>query len=134
MTRDDLYDMLAEQTPACGPAREALLSGGTFDVWEGLVPANQLFHTYRIRRRVTQKHGQVTLGLDMTVGILEATGDELLRIGSVRTVDRAWTFMLFLNAAATTVLACTGVAHTSHEGDWTEAEHSAGQLRRSVDD
>ncbi|MET9324645.1 hypothetical protein ABZX75_31480 [Streptomyces sp. NPDC003038] len=39
MTRDDLCEMLAEQTPACGPAREALLSGGAFDVWEGLVRA-----------------------------------------------------------------------------------------------
>jgi hypothetical protein len=77
MTRDDLCEMLAEQTPACGPAREALLSGGALEVWEGLVPADQLFHTYRIRSRVTQRKGQPTIGLDETVGILQATGDEL---------------------------------------------------------
>ncbi|MFE9481180.1 hypothetical protein ACFYNM_21560 [Streptomyces spororaveus] len=117
MTCDDLCEMLSEQTPACDLAREALLSGGAFVVWEGLVPANQLFHTYRIRRRVAQRHGQVTLGLDETVGILEATGDELLRIGSIRTPDQTWTFTLFLNATANTVLACTGVARTSHGGD-----------------
>lgn len=117
MTPDDLSEMLAEQTPACGPAREALLSGGAFGVWDGLVPANQLFHTYRIRGRVAQRHGQVTLGLDETVGILERTGDELLRIGLIETADRAWTFTLFLDAPATTVLACAGVARTRHESD-----------------
>ncbi|WP_405810797.1 hypothetical protein OG729_38600 [Streptomyces sp. NBC_00210] len=78
--------------------------------------ANRHFHTYRIRSRVTQRHGQVTLGLDETVGILEAAGGELLRSGSIRTADRVWTFTLFLNATATTVLACAGVARTSHEG------------------
>lgn len=117
MTRDDLCEMLTEQTPACGPAREALLSGGAFDVWEGLVPAKQLFHTYRIRGRVVPRRRQVTLGLDETVGILEATGDELLHIGSIGTADQAWTFTLFLNAAANTVLACIGVDRTSREGD-----------------
>ncbi|MGW6849229.1 hypothetical protein ACWGCK_10775 [Streptomyces virginiae] len=116
MTRDDLCEMLAEQTPACGRAREALLSGGAFDVWEGLVPADRHFHTYRTRSRVTQRHRQVTLGLDETVDILEGAGDKLLRSGLIRTADRVWTFTLFLNAAATTVLACAGVARTSHDG------------------
>ncbi|MFC7830773.1 hypothetical protein [Streptomyces sp. NPDC057375] len=116
MTRDDLCEMLSEQTPACGPAREALLSGGAFDVWECLVPVGQLFHTYRVRHRVAQRHGQPTLGLDETLGILDAAEDEVLRIGSIRTGDGHWTFVLFFNAAATTVLACAGVARTSHDG------------------
>ncbi|MFH8893543.1 hypothetical protein [Streptomyces sp. NPDC017949] len=110
MTRDDLCEMLAEQTPACGRAREALLSGGAFDVWEGLVPADRHFHTYRIRSRVTQRRGQVALGLDETVGILKGAGDELLRTGLIRATGGVWTFTLFFNAAATTVLACAGVA------------------------
>ncbi|CAL9657155.1 hypothetical protein SUDANB150_06807 [Streptomyces sp. enrichment culture] len=33
MTLGDLSEMLAEQAPTCGTAREALLSGGTFEVW-----------------------------------------------------------------------------------------------------
>ncbi|MFI1606928.1 hypothetical protein ACH4YN_33085 [Streptomyces griseofuscus] len=116
MTRDDLCEMLADQTPACGPAREALLSGATFDVWVGLLPADRHFHTYRVRSRVARRHRQETLGLDETVGILEAAGDELIRTGLIRTADQVWTFTLFLNAAATTVLACAGVARTSYEG------------------
>ncbi|MFE7076471.1 hypothetical protein ACFU96_40930 [Streptomyces sp. NPDC057620] len=115
MTLDDLCEMLAEQTPACGPARAALLAGEAFDIWEGLVPASQLFHTYRVRRRVAQRHGQPTLGLDETVGILDAAEGELLRIGSIRPTGRAWTFTLFFNASATVVLACAGVARASHE-------------------
>ncbi|MEV7189641.1 hypothetical protein [Kitasatospora sp. NPDC093102] len=117
MTSDDLAAMLAEQTPACGPARDALLTGGTFVVWDGLVPANQLFHTYRTRLRLTQKRGQPTLALAETVEILKGTGDELLRIGRIDTADRTWTFMLFLNATATTVLACTGVCATRDKTD-----------------
>ncbi|MGW6917354.1 hypothetical protein ACWGB8_26510 [Kitasatospora sp. NPDC054939] len=107
--------MLAEQTPACDPARDALLTGGTFVVWDGLVPANQVAATYRARLRITQKRGQPTLALAKTVEILRSAGDELLRIGRVDTADRTWTFMLFLNATATTVLACTGVDATQNE-------------------
>ncbi|MFI6448495.1 hypothetical protein [Kitasatospora sp. NPDC050543] len=117
MTPDGLFEMLVEQTPACGPAREALLSGGTFGVWDGLVPADQLFHTYRTRLRIAQKRGRATLGLAETVGLLERMEDELLRIGWIDTTDRAWAFTLFLNATATTVLACASVALSLHEMD-----------------
>ncbi|MEV8099291.1 hypothetical protein [Kitasatospora sp. NPDC085879] len=117
MTRDDLAEMLAEQTPACGPARTALLSGATFGVWPGQVPADQVFHTYRTRLRITQKRGQATLGLTESVGLLRDVEDELLRIGWIDTTDRAWAFTLFLNATATTVLACTGVALSLPETD-----------------
>lgn len=112
MTRDDLASMLTDQTPACGPARDALLAGGTFVVCDGLVPADRLFHTYQTRLRLAQKRGLATLGLTETVGILEHAEDEALRIGLIKTADQAWTFMLFLNAAATTVLACArGARH-----------------------
>lgn len=117
MTRDDLATMLAEQTPACGPARDALLSGGAFVVWDGLVPANQLAHIYRIRLRHIKKRGQPILALAESVDILKHAGDELLRIGQSGTADRTWTFMLFLNATATALLACTAVASTSHGRD-----------------
>ncbi len=116
MTRDDLAEMLADQTPACGPAREALLSGGTFDVWDGLVPANQLFGTYRIRLRHTRRRGVATLGLAETVAILERSEDEALRIGVIKTADRAWTFMLFFDPAATTLLACARGGRVQPEG------------------
>lgn len=112
MTRDNLAGMLGEQTMACVPARDALIAGGAFVVWDGLVPADRLAHTYRRRLRHTQKRGQPTLGLAVTVDrLLDAEG-ELLRIGQIVTTDASWTFMLFLNADATEVLACTGVTRT----------------------
>ena len=112
MTRDGLAGMLGEQTTACGPARDALIAGGTFIVWDGLVPANRLAHTYRTRLRVTQKRGQPTLALAATVDLLFQAAEEPLRIGHIDAADRSWTFMLFLNATATAVLACTGVARS----------------------
>ncbi|MEV4436575.1 hypothetical protein [Streptomyces sp. NPDC049585] len=110
MNHEDLVSMLVEQTPACGPARYALQSGGTFVVWDGLVSAHQLTHTYRTRLRITQKRGQPTLALAETVEILRRAGEEPLRIGRIDSVDGAWKFVLFLSATATTVLACTGAA------------------------
>ncbi|WP_316750991.1 hypothetical protein [Streptomyces herbicida] len=108
MTRDDLADMLGEQTGACGPARDALIAGGAFVVWDGLLPADRLAHTYRVRLRHTLRRGHTVEGLAATVGILEQAGEELLRIGCIDAVDKSFAFTLFLNAAATAVVACAG--------------------------
>lgn len=116
MTREDLAAMLTAQTAACPPARAALLADGTFTVWDGLVPAQQLARTYRVRLRLTQRRGQPTLGLSTTVNLLFQAAEAPIRIGRIDTADTAekpWTFMLFLNADATEVLACTGVARAA---------------------
>ncbi len=102
--------MLGEQTTACGPARDALTAGGTFVVWDGLVPADRLAHTYRTRLHITQRRRQPTMALASTVNLLYAAAEEPLRIGRIDAADKPWTFMLFLNATATSVLACAGVA------------------------
>jgi hypothetical protein len=91
MTREDLAAMLSEQTTACGPAHDALLTGGAYVVWDGLVPANQVMHTYRTRLRITQKRGQRTQALAATVDILEQAGGDLLRIGRIDAADTSWT-------------------------------------------
>ncbi|MFJ6121648.1 hypothetical protein [Streptomyces sp. NPDC092129] len=108
MTRDDLADMLGEQTAACGPARDALIAGGAFVVWDGLLPADRLAYAYRVRLRHTLMRGHTVEGLAATVGILEQAGDELLRIGRIDAVDKSLVFTLFLNSAATAVVACIG--------------------------
>jgi hypothetical protein len=110
VTRDELAEMLGERTTACGPARDALTAGGAFVVWDGLVPAGRLAHIYRTRLRITQKRGQPTLALAATVDILSRAAEEPLRVGRIDAADTSWTFMLFLDATATAVLACTGVA------------------------
>ncbi len=96
--RDELVEMLGDQTTACGPARDALVAGGDFVVWDGLVPADHLTHTYRRRLRTTQKRGQPTLALAATADILAHAAKEPLRIGRIDAADTSWTFMLFLNA------------------------------------
>ncbi|MET9913475.1 hypothetical protein ABZZ74_43110 [Streptomyces sp. NPDC006476] len=47
VTRDLLIAMLGEQTMACEPARDALIGGGDFVVWDGLVPANRHAGVFR---------------------------------------------------------------------------------------
>ncbi|WP_318217359.1 hypothetical protein [Streptomyces sp. SCL15-6] len=83
MRREDLAAMPREQTTACGPARDVLLSGGVFVIWDGLAPANQVMHTYRTRLRITQKRGQQTQAVAVTVNILDKAGDVLLQIGRI---------------------------------------------------
>ncbi|WP_411090105.1 hypothetical protein [Streptomyces sp. 061-3] len=107
MTREDLADMLGEQTAACGPARDALIAGGAFVIWDGLLPANRHAGTYGIRLRHTLRRGHTVEGLAATVDILGAAGEELLRVGCIDTVDKSSVFTI-LNAAATAVVACAG--------------------------
>lgn len=115
--RDDLAGMLGKQTTACGPARDALITGGSFVVWDGLVPAGQLARTYQARLRRTQRRDHPTLALAATVDVLRQAGEEPIRIGRIDTADRYWRFMLFLNDTATAVVACTGVARTTSSAE-----------------
>ncbi|MCX4690596.1 hypothetical protein OG401_40990 [Kitasatospora purpeofusca] len=117
MTRDDLAGMLTDQTPACPPARDALLTGGTFDVWDRLIPAGHHFGVYSFRDRNTRRRGIATLGLTESLGILERAGEEPLRTARITTADGAWVFMLFLDAEATTVLACARGGRVRPEGN-----------------
>ncbi|MGP3636373.1 hypothetical protein ACTU45_23970 [Streptomyces sp. 24-1644] len=56
---------------------------GAFAIWDGLAPANQVMHTCRTRLRITQKRGQQTQALAVTVNILDRAGDVLLRIDRI---------------------------------------------------
>ncbi|MFE2495662.1 hypothetical protein ACFXKX_28775 [Streptomyces scopuliridis] len=112
MTREDLAAMLGGDTDAHALARTALAEGGHFDVWDGLVPATQLASVYGRRLRHTRRRAQETLALSSAVDILERAGDALIRIGQIGTTDRTWNFMLFFDATASTLLACTGVRLT----------------------
>lgn len=114
MTREDLAAMLDGATTSHALARTALAEGGDFVVWEGPVPATQLVSAYGRRLRHTRRSGQETFDLSAAVDTLAHAGDSLIRIGSIGTTDRTWTFMLFLDATATTLLACTGVRRTEH--------------------
>jgi hypothetical protein len=115
VTREVLAAMLGGDTTTIALARTALAEGGDFVVWEGLVPGSRLAAIYGRRLRLTRRNGQETLALSSAVEILEHAGDALIRIGRIDTTDGTWTFMLFLDAAATTLLACTGVRRTERE-------------------
>lgn len=100
--------MLREQTPACRPARDALVAGGAFDVSDGLVPASRHAGVFAIRIRTAARRGHTVGGLAASVDILRQAGEELVRTGLVYSVDRSSVFTIFLNSSATEVLACAG--------------------------
>ncbi|MFE3504930.1 hypothetical protein ACFXPX_21635 [Kitasatospora sp. NPDC059146] len=106
MTRDDLARMLAEQTAACGPAREALLAGATFEVGSNLIPARQHFGVFRRRLERTRRLGFEVPGLAESVAVFEAAGEQGLRLGVIKAPDLI--FWVYLDATDTTVLACIG--------------------------
>jgi hypothetical protein len=108
VTRDDLIAMLRDQTPACGPARDALIAGADFGVWDGLVPANRHAGVFRGRMRHSSKRGHTIGGLADSVDILKRAGEEPLRTGFIDAVDRSFWFTIFLNSTATAVVACCG--------------------------
>ncbi|GGY05862.1 hypothetical protein GCM10010358_69060 [Streptomyces minutiscleroticus] len=64
------------QTPARGPAHDALVAGGTYVVGDGLVPAARLAHTYRARLRRTQNRSRPTTAPAATVGLLFQAAEE----------------------------------------------------------
>ncbi|NEA58071.1 hypothetical protein G3I60_28915 [Streptomyces sp. SID13666] len=113
MTRDDLSALLDQDTTACRLARAALLAGGSFEIYDGPAPANRHAGVYGIRLRRMQRRSRMTLALDEAVDILRCAGDQPVRVGLIMPADRTWTFMLFLNATATAVLACAGVERTT---------------------
>ncbi|WP_031487596.1 hypothetical protein [Streptomyces bicolor] len=108
MTRDDLIAMLREQTPACGSARDALIAGGDFVVWEGLVPANRHAGVFRRRMLHALRRDHTIDGLADSVDILKRAGEEPLRTGCIDAVDKSSRFTIFLNSTATEVVACFG--------------------------
>jgi hypothetical protein len=100
--------MLRDQTPACGHARDALIAGGAFAVWDGLVPANRHAGVFGIRMRTAARRGDTIEGLAASVDILRQAGEERLRTGRIDSVDMSSVFTIFLNSSATEVLACAG--------------------------
>ncbi|MFJ3860377.1 hypothetical protein ACIPRL_29600 [Streptomyces sp. NPDC090085] len=100
--------MLREQTPACGPARDALVAGGTFDISDGLIPASRHAGVFAIRIRTAARRGHTVGGLAASVDILRQAGDDHVLTGFIESADRTSVFTIFLNSAATEVLACAG--------------------------
>lgn len=108
VTREDLIGMLREQTEACGAARDALIAGGAFVVWDQLVAADRHAGVFGLRFRRAAVRGHTHESLAATVDILRQAGGELLRTGMIDAVDGFSWFTIFLNSAATDVVACFG--------------------------
>ena len=90
-------------------ARESLLSGDDFKVWEDHVRVEDLRVIYRRRERHTRQKGLATVGFEVAVADLEATPFSVLRIGQVTGRAPSRHFQLFLAPNVTEVVACLAV-------------------------
>ncbi|MEV0613296.1 hypothetical protein AB0I81_08200 [Nonomuraea sp. NPDC050404] len=117
LNRDELLMLLDTTNGACRAARAALADNGQFTIWDGDVPASELATTYGRRLRLTTKQGARTQALLQTVNTLNSLDQSPIRLGSITSADRTWTYILFLTQDATEVIACTGVRRRESEDD-----------------
>ncbi|MER7585017.1 hypothetical protein [Kitasatospora sp. NPDC097691] len=108
-TRPGLAAMLADQTAACAPAREALLAGGELWLFDREVPDWMVRGIAATRLRRARRIGLTTVGLDESVEILSRHRDVPFRTGLLDAPDRSWFFTLYFNATGTELLACSAV-------------------------
>ncbi|MFJ9455213.1 hypothetical protein ACIRST_09045 [Kitasatospora sp. NPDC101447] len=108
-TRPGLAAMLADQTAACAPAREALLAGGELRLFDRELPDWMVRGIAATRLRRARRIGLTTVGLDESVEILSRHRDVPFRTGLLDAPDRSWFFTLYFNAAGTELLACSAV-------------------------
>jgi hypothetical protein len=110
MNRERLAAILEQhEGEAFVACRQALLAGARFWVAGGSQPASTLVQTYARRDKHTRKRGIETIGFAEAVTKLGALGEELVRLAAADSDHPPYHFMLFLNADATTPLACLGV-------------------------
>ncbi|HZL73949.1 MAG TPA: hypothetical protein VFB83_01120 [Propionibacteriaceae bacterium] len=121
MNRERLAAILVPQEgEAFTACRRAVLAGARFWVAEDPQPASTLLRTYARRDKHTRQRGIETIGFTDAVTKLGALGEELVRLAAVNSDHPPYHFMLFLNADATTVLACLGV-----DQSWNPNRHPA---------
>jgi hypothetical protein len=113
LERAQLAELLGDQSEAHKQAREALLDGGEFHVWDDTVSAAELTKVYTRRLNHTVKRGIDTLELPEAVEVARRHGDAEIRLARIIDPAESWVFMLFLHSTDGEILACTGVRQGS---------------------
>ena len=109
MDRDVLVELLDQDTEAFRACREAVAAGAEFVIWDGTAETSALASIYARRERHTRRIGLPTLGFPEAVTRLRDHREPRLTLGQVRAEDPPFHFQLFLDQAATEVIACPGV-------------------------
>ncbi|WP_189925419.1 hypothetical protein [Kitasatospora xanthocidica] len=108
-SQPDISAMLEDQTSACAPARDAIAAGAEVMIFPRASPHWMVAGITYKRLRHSSRIGLTTLGLDETVEILYRHRDKQLRTGIITAADRSWFYTVYLDAAGTELLACSGV-------------------------
>jgi hypothetical protein len=111
MERKQLERLLCEGDDTSSAALTALRAGASYVIWDGTTSPKSLAAIYGRRLRHTVRRGIETSGLARAVRRLDLY-DRPIRLGQIRTADRTWVFMLFLDGDGSTLIACTGVRQT----------------------
>jgi len=109
MDRQQLAHLLERDGEPLAACRQAVSAGARFWVDERSRPASTLVPIYNRRDRLTKRQGILTVGFTSAVDQLRALEDGLARIGAVDQDEPPYHFQLFLNEAATAIVACIGV-------------------------
>nr|WSX50740.1 hypothetical protein OG409_18390 [Streptomyces sp. NBC_00974] len=107
MERDELERLLAGDDEASAAALAALRSGATYNVGDGVQPAERHAGVFAIRLRRMRLHGVEPLGLERAVRLLREHAHPV-RVGRIDSVDRTWWFLLFLTEDGRALVACAG--------------------------
>ncbi|MGW2936868.1 hypothetical protein ACWDA7_34575 [Streptomyces sp. NPDC001156] len=114
MEQHRLVQLLAGDDEASAAALDALRSGGTYVVWDGILPAERHARTFAIRLRYMRRKGIETQGLDRAVQLL-GRHDQPVRVGQITAADRTWIFTLFLTEDGSALVACAGVRQAGEQ-------------------
>ncbi|MEU5366307.1 hypothetical protein ABZ354_23015 [Streptomyces sp. NPDC005925] len=111
MEREQLERLLCDGDDTSSAALTALRAGAAYVIWDGTTSPKLLAAIYGRRLRHTVRRGIETSGLARAVQRLDLYARPV-RLGQIRTADRTWVFMLFLDGDGSTLIACTGVRQT----------------------
>ncbi|MFD8325147.1 hypothetical protein [Streptomyces lydicus] len=111
MQRERLEQLLSGDDETSVAALSALRASASYVVWDGTTSAESLAGVDGRRLRHTLQKGIDTSGLEQAVERLNRYGGPV-RLGQIRSTDGLWIFMLFLDQASGTLVACTGVRQT----------------------
>ena len=97
-------------------AKNALISGASFEIWLEPHPASRLRGILRGRVRSLQRRRKPTVGVDECLANLAEKGDQGLLVAYVDDRERGgYLFPLYLDPQPLKVVACLGFGSTSED-------------------
>lgn len=110
MDREQLSELISQDTESWGLCRAALIAGAPFEIYEGATDRTRLLSIYKRRWKHVGKAGQLSTGFMQALTDIEHFSGDALVLGYVdNRGDEGYYFQLFLNPDSSHLVACLGV-------------------------